>query len=408
MMKVLEHEHPLKLVDLRVINNEESDDFVEEEDEEEDLVPKYEFVRSCNRCHQEINEYYRYYYKCSLDDDSCDFFLHNFCAELPTTLHDNASHPHPLTLRKIRYKWECKYCKREHGENEVGYLCLDSKCSLWGEPSWFIDVICGMEGKKRRIHHPSHPHPMVCLISYHILCKCNACGKEHKGVFFQCTTCSNFVIHTDCAFLPKTLLIQHTTNEVFHHTHPLTLSYSFPIEEQIAKYYPRCRVCDGGFYNHKNLWIYKCEKCIYYAHLDCATSRKEHFMSMLSSARGRTVKNFKDADYPDLLCLPFPDPTYGILKHLFFKETEPAINDECETETHSEIFSGAIYKFLNVKFGSIHKTNGHSHPLSFTQGIESDGECSMCLEPLRYRMIFKCLECKFAIDVWCCERMEKS
>ncbi|KAK9055362.1 hypothetical protein SSX86_026445 [Deinandra increscens subsp. villosa] len=649
MMKVLEHEHPLKLVDLKVIKNEESD----EEEEEKDHVPQDEFVCPCNRCGQEINDYYRYNYKCSLDDNSCDYSLHKFCAELPATLH-HMSHPHPLELHEIPYKWKCEYCKRKHNANEVGYRCSSDDCSML-----FVDVICAVEAKSRMIHHPSHPHPLVSLTTNPILCECRACGKEHKGIFFQCTTCSDFAIHIECAFLPKTLLIQRTTNDVFHHTHPLTLSYSFSKAEQSANYYQTCRVCGENFADDYNLWLYKCDKCMYYAHLDCATSRKEPFMSMLSSASwGLTIKNFKDADYRDLLHLPFPDQSCTILKHLFFKKVRPAatnddevslqhINhqhelilvdtsehigstmchnpmkkiqllcnvcvqpimeapyfhkcgdescnfalhqwctwlpkqidnhpghpqhtlvllsnvpgvffsifkcalctlrcngfsygcvecgyyidvkcgfipekithkshpnhllllgasgssrsrqycyickwffkddtesyyscnvcdvyihrecalflpetvthiydkhpmhlshlpienhtseyfceicehglipylpfyhcDECaqsvhsacfplilqsETETYSKDPDLTFYRFLNVKFGSIHKTDGHPHPLSFAQGIESDGECSMCKEPLRYKMIFKCLECKFAIDYKCCKRMK--
>ncbi|KAJ0806359.1 putative chromatin regulator PHD family [Helianthus annuus] len=176
------------------------------------------------------------------------------------------------------------------------YICIDCL--------FVKDVNCVMEVDKRRIYHPSHPHPLVSLSSKPILCECAACGKEHRGVFFHCTTCSNFAIHIDCAFLPKRLLIQHTTNAVFNHTHPLTLSYSCPTEEIRARYYPRCRVCNGYFDYKEGLWIYKCEKCIYYAHLDCATSRRESFMSILSIGGGQPVKNYKDADYPNLLHLP--------------------------------------------------------------------------------------------------------
>lgn len=92
-MKVPEHEHPLKLVDLQVNNEdvEESDD-----EEEKDLVVQDEFVCRCNRCDQDINVYYRYYYKCIMDD-SCDYSLHKFCAELPLML-KHMSHSHPLNL----------------------------------------------------------------------------------------------------------------------------------------------------------------------------------------------------------------------------------------------------------------------------------------------------------------------
>ncbi|KAM0005177.1 hypothetical protein Hdeb2414_s0218g00837181 [Helianthus debilis subsp. tardiflorus] len=70
-------------------------------------------------------------------------------------------------------------------------------------------------------------------------------------------------------------------------------------EQQSAKYNPKCRVCNGSYFK-ENIWIYKCEKCIYYVHLDCATSasRREPFMSILSIGGDQNVKNFEDVDYP--------------------------------------------------------------------------------------------------------------
>ncbi|MFS7986996.1 hypothetical protein Hanom_Chr11g01016831 [Helianthus anomalus] len=297
MMKVIEHEHPLKLVDMQV-NVEDVDDKSDyEEEKEEDLVPQDEFSCTCKRCDEDINGYYRYYYKCI--HDSCDFALHKFCAELPETL-NHPSHPHPFFLFKTRYDWTCVSFQTDHKPGAF-YVCISCY--------WLMkDVNCVMEVDKRRIYHPSHPHPLVSFCSKPILCECAACGKEHKGLFFHCTTCPNFSINIDCAFLPKRLLIQHTT---------------YKCQEIRAKHNPRCRVCDGDFHNKRELWLNNCEKCIYYAHLDCATSRRESFMSILSLGGGPIVKNYKDADYPNLLHLPFPDQTYSIPKHLFLKELGP-------------------------------------------------------------------------------------
>uniref|UniRef100_A0A251VHU3 DC1 domain-containing protein n=1 Tax=Helianthus annuus TaxID=4232 RepID=A0A251VHU3_HELAN len=239
VVKVIEHEHPWKLVDLQE-NVEDVDESGDEEEKEEDLVPQDEFSCTCKRCDEDINEYYRYYYKCI--DDSCDLALHKFCAELPKTL-THESHPHPIILNKVRRDWTCSNCHRYH---KAGALYLCPACF------WLTkDVNCVVEVDKRRIYHPSHPHPLVSLCSKPILCECNACGKEHRGVFFQCTACPNFAIHNDCAFLPKRLLIQHATNAIFSHTHPLTLSYSFPPEEI------RVLITMGiyGFTNARNVYI---------------------------------------------------------------------------------------------------------------------------------------------------------
>ncbi|KAJ0806374.1 putative chromatin regulator PHD family [Helianthus annuus] len=393
-MEVIEHEHPLKLVDLQV-NVEDVDDESDDEEEkekEEDLVPQDEFSCTCKRCDEDINGYYRYYYKCI--HDSCDFALHKFCAELPETL-NHPSHPHPFFLFKTRYDWTCVSCQRDHKAGAF-YQCLSC--------FWLMkDVNCVMEVDKRRIYHPSHPHPLVSLCSKPILCECAACGKEHKGLFFHCTTCPNFAIHIDCAFLPKRLLIQHTTNAIFSHTHPLTLSYSFPIEEQRAKYFPRCRVCDDNFYYHLDLWIYKYEKCIYYAHLDCATSRRESFMSILSIGGGPTVKNFKDVEYPNLLRLPFPDQTYSIPKHLFSKEL--GLADYGNHEVISLRHMNHQHELILVDTaGSIGSTSSKIMCHNPMKKIEL--LCDGCVRPITEMPFYKCRakedeSCNFALHEWC-------
>ncbi|XP_022025907.1 uncharacterized protein LOC110926448 [Helianthus annuus] len=383
------------LIDLQV-KVEDVDESDDEEEKEEDLVPQVEFSCTCKRCEDDINEYYRYYYKCI--DDSCDFALHKFCAELPETL-NHPSHPHPFTLSKTSYNWTCYSCHRHHKAGALRYVCIDH---------WYrvFDVNCAAEADKRRIYHPSHPHPLVSLRSKPILCQCNACGKEHKGVFFQCTTCTNFAIHNDCAFLPKRLLIQHATNAVFSHTHPLTLSYSFPREEFRAKHYPRCRVCNEYCYVNGDLWIYKCEKCIYYAHLDCATSRRESFMSILSIGGGPTVKNFKDVDYPNLLRLPFPDETCSIPKHLFSKELGPT--DYGNHEVSLRHMNHEHELILVDTAGSTGSTSSKINDMIMCHNPMKKIEllCNGCVRPITEMPFYKCRakqdeSCNFALHEWC-------
>nr|GEX73067.1 DC1, C1-like, zinc finger, RING/FYVE/PHD-type [Tanacetum cinerariifolium] len=77
----------------------------------------------------------------------------------------------------------------------------------------------------------------------------------------------------------------------------------------------------------------------YYAHLDCATARVEPFMSIfMTPGMGRTLKNYDDAEHPDLLHLPFPDQTYKI-PYKFSKEFQCAIcrrNVRLEEEEEEE------------------------------------------------------------------------
>ncbi|KAJ0744591.1 hypothetical protein HanPI659440_Chr10g0389391 [Helianthus annuus] len=116
------------------------------------------------------------------------------------------------------------------------------------------------------------------------------------------------------------------------------LSY-FPIENHKSEYF--CEICEDEMNPHS--CFYHCHECVQSVHSSCA---------------------------PVMLC--------------------------CETQTYSESHKN-IYKFINVKFGSIHKTDDHPHPLSFAQGILSDGNCSVCGKRLWYEMILKCLECQFSV-----------
>ncbi|XP_023765418.1 uncharacterized protein LOC111913932 isoform X1 [Lactuca sativa] len=384
-LEVPEHEHPLTLVDLQLQYEEEEDDD-DADGEGGDPVKKEGFSEvACGRCDQVINMYHRHYYKCMKGGPSCDkVSLHKFCGELSTSL-ESTFHPHPLTMFIFPSNWSCRICQSKHQPDEMCYCCFECR--------FFIDLKCAVEVGKKIIHHPCHPHSLICAISQPILCNCKACGREHKGVFFQCTICDGFTIHSECAFLPKSLLIQHTTDDAFFHTHPLTISYSFPTEDQKAKHYPRCRVC-GGDFSIENLWIYKCDKCMYYAHLNCATSRREPFMSIfLPAGSGRTHKNYKDIDYPRLVHLPFPDETYSIPKHLFFQETRTSYEVNLKHMSHPH----PLILVDHAQTSSLLPVVCHD-PMKKTQLL-----CTGCLRPIMETMSFyKCAQhCNFALHEWC-------
>ncbi|CAH1432254.1 unnamed protein product [Lactuca virosa] len=395
MMEVIHevpgHEHPLKLIDLQLQYEDEEDEEEEEEDEEGgSLIKKDGFHGvTCGRCGEEIHMYHRYYYTCC--SSSCDdFSLHKFCGELPSRLVHPSHPPHTLHLQPcsdLYLRLGCQICRRHYNPGQHLYKCYQCHFS--------ICVRCGMEVGKNVIHHPCHPHSLMCTITEPILCCCKACGKRHEGIFYQCTICTNFTIHTECAFLPEKLLIQEKTDGAFHHTHPLTISYSFPFIDQQAKHRPRCRVCGGGFFGTEDLWIYKCDKCMYYAHLDYATSRREPFMSIfLSAGAGRTNKNYKDVDHPGLLHLPFPDDSYSLPKHnLFFQQTT---NDDDDHHHHKIKVDDRLshkshqHPLILVDHGQTSSSSSNSlllikchDPMKKTQLI-----CNGCLRPIMSTMPF--------------------
>ncbi|PWA69166.1 zinc finger, PHD-type [Artemisia annua] len=382
------HEHPLILVDLELVYEEKQDAFEDEHgDDADNLDIEEEFRCRCDRCDEEINEHHRYYYKCS--SDSCDYSIHKYCAEeLPPTLYHPSHELHILTLLQRKFGWNCDICRKPHEPEERRYRC--NLCDF------DIDLDCALT---RRFYHPRHKHPLV-LISKPILCYCDMCGKKHEGTFYRCNTCVDFFIHSDCVALPRKLFIQdYYTDGAFSHTHPLTLSYSFPEADQWAASHPSCRVCGNNFWKQDTLSIYKCEKCWFYTHLDCATSRKEPFMGILTSpGLGKLQKNYKDSDHPDLLHLPFTDETHSILKHKFFRTTG------------SESFG--------VNEGKLLKHMSHQHPLTLVDTKCNDITlschnpmkkiellCNGCLRPITSMPFYKCSmedeSCNFALHEWC-------
>ncbi|KAJ0724533.1 putative chromatin regulator PHD family [Helianthus annuus] len=366
MVVIHEHEHPLTLIDL----NPKYPHGEQVYDDEKDLISNQVFQCLCDRCDQKITYFHRYYYKC----DECDYSLHKLCLELPTTL-KHASHlAHTLSLAQNESRQKCHVCKCTIWDKQLRFYC--SPCML------NICLACGSnEVHHHIIYHPSHKHPLVPT-SRPILAVCDACGEKHEGVFYQCFTCFLSFIHEDCVFRPKRLLIQHATRDKFFHTHPLILTYGFPKVDQQVKLYPKCRVCDKSFSGYEYLWVYKCEKCRYYTHLECAYLRSKNSQE---AAERITPERYED-DH-GVLHLPLSEQNYDKVKDFFSKET-------------------------NYESSITH--NSHQHPLilvdaqcnDITTMTQNDSLCNACLVPIIenttfYKCKFNGQGCNFLLHEWC-------
>ncbi|KAK1414126.1 hypothetical protein QVD17_29867 [Tagetes erecta] len=387
----LHHNHPLDLVYLQQPNhkneNDHEDEDEDEEKDEDEFVEEDYHGPQCNMCNEQIYSFHLCYYKCK----SCNYSSHKFCEELPTQ-QNHPSHPsHNLTLypsSKLHNEFMCFVCTLKW-KNVYFYFC--------GICNEAMDIICATMSEQK-IKHPSHGHQLGRMPGPKVS-SCLACSNKHEGVFFQCTACPGFLISLDCALLPTKLLIQNHTNGNFTHSHPLTLSYSFSYSDIKAKFCPCCRVCDLGFYSH--LWVYKCEKCLYYAHVDCATSKREPFMSIFQLASlGKTYKNFKDDEHLNLLRLPFHDEGDNLVKHHISNQKE-FISTQLNGETLNHF--------------------GHQHPLILFDKQTSYGKkvislhdpmkrmqllCDGCVKPIMSVPFYICRHyvdgiCCFVLHEWC-------
>ncbi|KAJ9548575.1 hypothetical protein OSB04_021118 [Centaurea solstitialis] len=140
-MEVIEHKHPLDLINLEekyAHEKEESD----EDDENNDLAIVESFRYLCQRCGQEITRYHKFYYRCS---KSCGYSIHKYCGELPPTLEHPSHNTHPLILtEKGWHEWWCDICRNQHEPQEIRYRC--SPCD------YDVDINCVMVANEVIIH----------------------------------------------------------------------------------------------------------------------------------------------------------------------------------------------------------------------------------------------------------------
>ena len=119
----------------------------------------------CNGCVRPIMDVP--FYKCSSQDQSCDFVLHEWCTRLPAELPNHPGHTHTLTfLPKVLENtfgiFKCKICTLIC--NGFAYGC--TKCE------YYIDVNCGFIPDE--ITHEAHPD--------HILSRCKGEMKKQACV----------------------------------------------------------------------------------------------------------------------------------------------------------------------------------------------------------------------------------
>ncbi|KAJ0889213.1 putative chromatin regulator PHD family [Helianthus annuus] len=433
--KELQHEHPLTLVDLQLMHR----DYIEDDDEydDNDLITTQNFECICNRCDRRIDWYHRYYYKCSMS--SCTYSLHKFCEEIPPTLKFQGHPSHTLILKRTTNDKKCCACLKYHRDG-ICYHC--STCN------YGIDQLCATFVEQNTIHHPSHSHPLFSFSAKPGLNECFLCGKKHEGHFYQCTTCFNFLVNSDCLSLPIKLSL-HT--QQFSHRHLLTLSYS--LLDQL--YDCECRIC-GVKLEDEHL-IYKCSKCMYYVHPDCATQIKPFMFVLLPVDSGssshskmecracrvsiaesesyfrctscdfyldcrcalhlpKTIRHKYDKHPLQLSYSPVEDHKSRYFCEVCEEELDPgkwfyhcaecaqSIHSACaplmlqsEQGANSLYDSEGVYKYINIKFGAIDEfPRLHRHPLSLAPGTENDGLCQECGSKLQSHIILKCLPCNVA------------
>lgn len=201
-----------------------------------------------------------------------------------------------------------------------------------------IDINCAFIPEI--ITHEAHPNHLLSRIDASLNPGvCKACSCYlKKGMGFHCRSC-NFYLHIECALLLPREIIHR-----FDKQHPLTLRYE-PVEDHISEYF--CGICEEQMWERQ--WFYHCTTCAESMHTACAP-----------------------------------------IKH------------ECKQAIIRK-YMMPVFDFINVKFGRTYEIESHPHRVSFIQGTTYHGCCERCSETIESdEIIFKCLECKFAIHYYKC------
>ncbi|GKA96965.1 zinc finger, PHD-type containing protein, partial [Tanacetum coccineum] len=176
--------------------------------------------------------------------------------------------------------------------------------------------------------------------------------------------------------------------------HQLTLRY-FPVENYNGDYF--CEVCAEEF--NPNGAFYYCDQCVQSMHPACCVP-----ILQKETTHTRFI--------PDIGVAQFDNVKFGdIYMHQHVVSLCRGVeSDECPV-CGEHLEDELILKCLQCKFamdidcadkfGDSFMVNGHPHVVSFCRGVESDGDCAKCGKDLQDKLIFKCLQCKFAIDIDC-------
>ncbi|XP_076923676.1 uncharacterized protein LOC143585884 [Bidens hawaiensis] len=202
-----------------------------------------------------------------------------------------------------------------------------------------MDIICATTSEQK-MDHPCHPHQLQRYFRP-LTSACDACKGEHTGTFYHCTTCSHFMIHVNCTLLPA-----------------------------------------------------KCNKCQYYVHVDCATSPNDAFMSsiLMPAGFGKTYKNFKDDDHPNLIRCPFRDENDNPSMHLFINKGEFVTKREIDGEMFCHPHPLILFDTLLNGSVSLHD------PMKKVELF-----CDGCVKPITNVPFYKCSQrhCDSVLHEWC-------
>ncbi|KAH7853283.1 hypothetical protein Vadar_000908 [Vaccinium darrowii] len=348
---------------------------------------------TCYGCEKPILD--KSFYGCK----NCQFFLHQSCRDLPREL-THPYHPqHPLTFRPIPAYQGTAICDICRGEcKRFTYHC--SLCK------YDIDMKCALMGLsiQSSIDHTNHPHKLIPLQKESMF-SCDACGEEHKGASFLCTTCGLW-INQKCASSPLNLKLTH------HHHHTLSLSYAISKDDHQS--YLRCKICSERIY--RRYWVYRCSECRCFVHFHCAVSAKEHSTYTSALLLFSLVFENNEMKTEELDSTNSATITSGALSTVSSgKKNAQELDDSVDIIT--QFIKNAGMQGKHKEAAEItHRS--HEHPLTYFEkpinhtanlssllnGARNYEKCNGCAQSISPSVPFyHCVQCHFFLHMWCAE-----
>ncbi|KAL7225106.1 hypothetical protein ACSBR1_020414 [Camellia fascicularis] len=317
---------------------------------------------SCNGCQQPISGPC---YGCVF----CYFFLHKLCAELPMKMSHHMHTQHPLDLVIANPKdgtiYNCAAC----GRKCEAFLYKCSKCFFC------LDIMCvsAMDKIQQVVRHDAHQHPLIS-IQRPALFFCFACGREHRGASYLCTTCG-FWINQKCASLPSSI-------KCINHHHPLSLIYCLP--DEYYQFRPNCEICTK--YLNRRYWAYICVGCRYFSHVNCATSRAE------LSRNCETEVGVKPLDF-NMKGLPLADESVDPITLFIRNIGQPGKYNKAAEINHSSHVHPLVF---------VDKPINNKSSLDSKDEVKHDEICDGCAKPI-LAPFYHCVQCNFFLHECCAE-----
>ncbi|KAM0020421.1 putative chromatin regulator PHD family [Helianthus debilis subsp. tardiflorus] len=209
------------------------------------------------------------------------------------------------------------------------------------------------------INHPQHTLLLFTKAGHEFSrFQCKACYKLCNGFAYSCVKCS-YIIQVRCAFIPK---------KIKHKSHPNHQLSRFAEASTIKDY---CRMCFSHFTADNNI-SFGCDACEFHLHTGCALLLPEtirhiydkHPLSLVYPP----VENH-EGDYFCEVCEEELNPNASFY-HCY--ECAQSIHTTCAPmlipQSKPYIYGTSNVRYRNIKYGGIHKTEYHKHPLSFLPG----------------------------------------